>query len=68
MKNHLPKNASNYFSRLAISLDKGQNDNWMKDWMEQANNYKNNTEALKLIENDVEGFLEYADRVKGKYV
>ncbi len=66
MENHSPKNPNNYFSRLSISLDKQQNENWMKDWMEQADNFKNNPEALKLIGNDVEGFLEYADQVEGK--
>jgi hypothetical protein len=45
-----------------------QNKNWMKDWMEQADNYKNNPEALSLIANNVEGFLHYADIVEGKYV
>jgi hypothetical protein len=44
------------------------NDNWMKDWMEQADNYKNNPEAMALIENDLEGFLHYADEIEGKYV
>jgi hypothetical protein len=68
MKNHLTQNTANYFSRLAISLDKNQNDNWMKDLMEQGNNYKNKTEAIKLIENDMEDFLEYADHVEGKYI
>lgn len=44
------------------------NKNWMKDWMEQADNYKNNPEALALIANNVEGFLHYADIVEGKHV
>jgi hypothetical protein len=44
------------------------NDNWMKDWMEQADNYKDNPEAMALIENDLEGFLHYADQIEGKYV
>lgn len=44
------------------------NKNWMKDWMEQADNYKNNAEAVKLIANDVDGFLHYADKIEGKYV
>jgi len=44
------------------------NENWMKDWMEQADHYKNNPEAMALIANNVEGFLQYADKVEGKYV
>lgn len=44
------------------------NKNWMKDWMEQADNYNNNPEALALISNNIEGFLHYADIVEGKYV
>ena len=44
------------------------NENWMKDWLEQADHYKNNPEAMALIANDVEGFLHYADMVEGKFV
>jgi hypothetical protein len=44
------------------------NQNWMKDWMEQADNYRNSNEVLKLIGNDVDGFLNYADSIEGKYV
>lgn len=44
------------------------NENWMKEWMEQADNFRNNPEALALIANNVEGFLHYADEVEGKYV
>jgi hypothetical protein len=40
----------------------------MKDWMEQADNYRNSNEVLKLIGNDVDGFLNYADSIEGKYV
>ena len=66
MKNHMPKKNTNYYDHLSMSIDKKPNANWMKDWMEQADNYKNNPEALKLIQNDMEGFLEYADDVEGK--
>ena len=45
-----------------------RNENWMKDWIEQADNYKNNPEAMALIANNVEEFLHYADKVEGKYV
>jgi hypothetical protein len=48
--------------------DNKQNENWMKDWMEQADNYKNNPEVLKMLGNDVDGFLHYADKIEGKYV
>jgi hypothetical protein len=48
--------------------DNNHNENWMKDWMEQADNYRNNNEVLKLIGNDVDGFLNYADSIEGKYV
>lgn len=68
MKNHLPKNILNYFSRLSETIDEKDKGNWMKDWMEHAENFKNNPEALKLIKNDVDGFLRYADLVEGKYV
>jgi hypothetical protein len=68
MKNHLSKNTLNYFSRLSELVDENHNRNWMKDWMEQADNFKNNSEALKLLGDDVDGFLKYADRVEGKYV
>lgn len=68
MENHLHKNNQNYFSRLSISLDKKQNDNWIKDCIEQTSNFKNNTGVLKLEESDAEGFLKYVDRVGGKYV
>ena len=44
------------------------NKNWMKNWMEQADNYKNNPEVMALIGNDIDGFLHYADIVEGKYV
>ncbi len=44
------------------------NENWMKDWMEQADHFKNNPEVMALIANNVEGFLHYADKVEGKYV
>jgi hypothetical protein len=44
------------------------NKNWMKDWMEEADNYKNNPEAMTLIANNVDGFLHYADIVEGKYI
>jgi hypothetical protein len=40
------------------------NKNWMKDWMEQADNYKKNPEVAALIENNIEGFLHYADLVE----
>lgn len=68
MKNHLPKNTLNYFSRLSQYLDKGHNENWMKDWMEQADNYKNNPEAMALIADNVDGFLHYVDELEEKHV
>ena len=55
-------------SNLPEVTPKKHNRNWMKDWMEQTDNYKNNQEAMALIANNVEGFLHYADIVEGKYV
>ncbi len=64
MKNYSTTNPSNYFNRLSEIIKVKQPDNWMKTWMEEADNYKNNPEALKLIENDVDGFLHYMDVVE----
>lgn len=66
MINNFPKKNTNFSNHLLISTDKKPNANWMKDWMEQADSFKNNPEALKLIQNDIEGFLEYADNIEGK--
>lgn len=66
MKKYLQKNTTNYFSRLSELVDEKQNKNWMKDWLEQTASYKNNPEALKLIGNDIEGFLQYEDYVEGE--
>jgi hypothetical protein len=43
------------------------NENWMKDWIEQVDNFKNNPEALIMIENDLEGFLHYVDVMKVEF-
>ena len=68
MKKYLQKNTTNYFSRLSELVNEDYHENWMKDWIEQAANYKNNPEALKLIGNDIEGFLQYEDYVEGKEI
>ena len=68
MKKYLQKNTTNYFSRLSELVDEELNENWMKDWIEQTASYKNNPEALKLIGNDIEGFLQYEDYVEGKEI
>ena len=47
-----------------LELTPKHNENWMKDWMEQTDNYKNNPKVLALIANNIEGFLHYADVVE----
>ena len=70
LDNHLDVNFK-YNSIQKSNLPKvtlKHNENWMKDWMEQANNYKKNPKVMTLIANYVEEFLHYADKVEGKYV
>jgi hypothetical protein len=49
-------------------LNAHHNQNWMKEWMEQVDNFRNNPDALVLIANNEEGFLHYFDAVEEKYV
>jgi hypothetical protein len=59
-RNHRVANTQNVITK--------DNENWMKDWMEQENNYKKNPEAMALISNNIEDFLHYADNMESKYV
>ena len=72
MQTAIPINKENQKLKILstqVVRKKGQkhNENWMKDWIEQADNYKNNPEALLMIENDLEGFLHYVDVVEAEY-
>lgn len=60
-------NRNRRFVKKSNKMITSHNDNWMKDWMEQADNYKNNSEAMTLIGSNRERFLQYADSVEGEY-
>ena len=66
MKMHLSKKESKYFSRLSELVDIRTNQNNLKDRIQHKNVFKNNFETLKVIENEVIGFLNIEDCIEAK--